>query len=151
MIRSLCSGALALALVTASAPALAQQPAALNAPFSQEERERFYAMQARSEAVAIGYTLLLPGTGNLYAQDQFVGMLLMGTWAMGLTLLVFGLLNDERSIQLVGGGVMLADYGVGMFTSARAVSQRNRALRVRYGLERADLSAPRTLTLTLRF
>jgi hypothetical protein len=103
-------------------------------PFSRAQRQRFYDQSQRSHTRALGYSLLLPGLGNIYADQRFTGALLMSSLALTLVALTYGLANDDPQIITIGGIATGGIYATGAITSYYGVSAYNQQLRIRYNL-----------------
>jgi hypothetical protein len=128
----------ALLISLLPSPASAQQAAhQAEEPFSRPQRQRFYEQGKRSYGEALGYSLLLPGLGNVYADQPFTGALLMSSFALSLVTLTFALLNDDPQLTVIGAVLTGGIYTTGVITSAYGVSDYNHRLYRRYDLASA--------------
>lgn len=109
-------------------------PPTVEDPFSRSQRQRFYDQSQRSHTRALGYSLLLPGLGNIYADQQFTGALLMSSLALTLVALTYGLANNDPQLITIGGIATGGIYATGAITSYYGVSAYNQQLRIRYNL-----------------
>ena len=110
--------------------------------FTLEDRKDFYQQLKLDHGTALGRSALLPGLGNFYAQQEFVGALFMGTFGMGLFTLLYGLTRQESVLNewtYLGAGFVLGSYGGAMLTSHQQVTAYNDDLKRRYFLNDADV------------
>jgi hypothetical protein len=134
----LCSLSLFVpSLATAQQAAHGQEEA-----FGRPQRQRFYDQTKRSHARALGYSLLLPGLGNVYAEQPFTGAVLMSSFALSVLTLTFALLNDDPQLTIIGGVLTGGIYTTSIITSAYGVSDYNHRLYQRYDLARAQPARP---------
>jgi hypothetical protein len=135
---------LAIALLAALVPrtAAAQQASSPQDPFSDAQRQSFYDQSARSHAAALGYSLALPGLGNIYADQPFTGALLMTIFGMSAVTLAFGLINDHDEVVWTGSILLGATYTAGAITSYFGVRDYNHQLRIRYRLAQQPAPVP---------
>ena len=107
----------------------------------EAHRTELYDEGKRSRLEAVGWSLLLPGAGNIYAEQYFVAGAILTAVGFSLTFLGFGLATDQDKFLIyaaIGGG---ASYATGIATSVLAVDAYNdnlaQALKVEASLEQA--------------
>lgn len=118
-----------------------------------ERRQELYDIAKLDHRVALKRSAILPGWGNLYADNVPVGMLFMSGAGMSVFLLGGGLLRDDTIFTVVGAVGLAGCYAGSLVTSYRGVSKYNDNLRARY---KVDLNVSPTqggaaAALTLRF
>ena len=102
---------------------------------TRERREALYQRAKLDQGVALRRSLLLPGLGNIYADQVFKGMLLMSAAGMSLGVAVGGAVRRDEVFLYSGTGAFVALYGIAAITSRRDVSAYNDNLRRRYRVE----------------
>lgn len=141
-----------LAVVAQTTPTQQTGAAAYDEYFmSPEHRQKIYEENRKKPATAVGYTLLLPGLGNIYAEQYLlagVGFVLM---VFAGTLVGYGLSTKQPKIIVIGAITAGSAYGVGATTSLIGVSDYNRKLRQGLKVEHSDVREVWTPTLVMRF
>ncbi len=118
-------------------------------PFDESDRQAIYEEGRLSHAASVGYNLLLPGLGNLYAQQFFTAGVLWGTLMFSGILVGYGMVNDRNGYTYTGLGVGAATYSASFALGVWGVSDYNRNLRS--SLKIHEFAPPKGLTMTLEF
>lgn len=117
--------------------------------FDASHRSEIYQKSKKSEAKAIGYTLIFPGLGNYYAQQYVTGTVVGMGVVFGVTALVFGLTTDQADWTVSGAVLGGSMYLVGATTSFVGVRDYNSDLR--RALKVADLERAPGLQIAFSF
>jgi len=103
-------------------------------PFDEGHRHELYRKGKLDYQTAALRTALLPGLGNFYARQYFIGGLNASLLAFTAVLVPYGLATYQPGFAWAGLGVAGAAYLSGFVTSAIGVRQYNRKLRRRLRL-----------------
>lgn len=117
--------------------------------FNASHRSEIYEKSKKSELTAVGYTLILPGLGNYYAQQYVTGTVVGMGMVFGITAMVFGLSTDQSDWTATGGVLVGSMYVVGGVTSFVGVQDYNTDLR--RALKVSDLERAPSLQVAFRF
>lgn len=113
----------------------AQQHAEPDRGLTLERRQELYTIAKLDPKIALKRSALLPGWGNLYADNVPAGMLFMSGAGMSLFLIGGGLLRDDTVFTVVGAVGLAGCYAGSLITSYRDVSTYNENLRARYKVD----------------
>lgn len=143
--------ALAVVLVWGPTLGFAAEPAGSQAPgfFDEAHRRQLYEQTRKSEWKAIGYSLVLPGLGNFYAEQYVTGTVVGMGMVFGITALIFGQTTDQSEWTWLGLGLGGSMYVVGATTSYFGVVDYNHELR--RALKVSELERAPGLQLSLSF
>ena len=97
--------------------------------FSPEGRRRMYEASKLSTTTGTLRNLALPGLGNYYADDDFVGTIWMGLLAFGATSLGWALITDSTDFYFYAAGFAVVAYTGSIVTTIFAVDSYNDTLR----------------------
>ena len=154
---------LALACSLAPLRVVAQTPAAQQSPSTQidgaydeyfmsdEHRQKIYDANRKRVGKAVLYNCLLPGLGNIYAEQYLLAGLAFVFVAFSATFIGYGLANEQSNVVAVGGVTALIAYGGSIGTSIYGVSNHNRELRQGLKIGQTDVREVWAPALTLRF
>lgn len=102
--------------------------------FGPEHRQQIYGESKLSYGRAVGYSLLLPGAGNVYAEQYFTAGLHFSALLFSLVFMGYGLTTSQSHLVLGGGllwgGAMLTSSVSGSVGVARYNERLRRQLRV---------------------
>ena len=97
--------------------------------FSTRHRQQLYSEGRLHYSGAVWRTALLPGLGNFYAQQYFLGGLNASLMGFAALLIPYGLVTAQPAFSWVGGGFAGTAYTSGFITSYFGVKRYNRELR----------------------
>lgn len=118
---------------------------------SDEHRQKIYEENRQRPHKAVLYTLLLPGLGNVYAEQYLLAGLSFIFAVFAATFIGYGAVNSQPRIIAIGGVVAGVAYGGGIATSLIGVSDNNRRLRRGLKVDKTDVREVWTPTLVMRF
>lgn len=129
--------------------------------FSLEHRRELYRQSRLSPWAAVGWTFLLPGLGNLYAEQYLLAGLGFVSFTFSGSFLAYGYAADSAPFQLLGYSFAALAYGGGLTTSLLGVRRYNRNRRQSLGLDDelagqlslpgSRLAPPETVMLNFNF
>ena len=138
------------ALVAQSAPTQQSSSEVYDDYFmSPEHRRAIYEESRKKPQKAVLYSLLLPGVGNVYAEQYLLAGLSFVLVVFAGTFIGYGIANDQPRIIAIGGVTAALAYGGGVATSLLGVSDHNRKLRQGLKVEGADVREMWTPTLVV--
>lgn len=103
--------------------------------FSLEHRRELYRQSRLSPWAAAGWTMLLPGLGNLYAEQYLLAGLGFVSVTFSGSFLAYGYAVDNLALRVLGFGFAGIAYGGGLGTSIPGVHRYNRQRRQSLGLD----------------
>ena len=111
---------------------------------SDEHRRKIYDTNRKRPSKAVLYSLLLPGMGNIYAEQYLIAGIEFVLVVFAGTFVAYGASTSQPRIMVLGGVTAGLAYGSGIATSVVGVNQHNRKLRqgLKVGDEIAELWAP---------
>ena len=92
-------------------------------------RKEIYDQRKLSLGAAIGYSFLLPGLGNIYAEQYFVGALLMSAMVFATVFATYAFSTDQPEFYIGAGLLAGGSYVVAPITASIAVDDFNKNLR----------------------
>ncbi len=120
--------------------------------FSSNHRQQIYEQSRLQHSTAALRSLLLPGLGNIYAEQYLFAGIAFTAVAFSAVFISFGLVSDRSDVAWAGAGLLGATYAASIGTSLYGVSQYNEQLR--QGLKITAAPPPPTpygLTLSFQF
>jgi len=118
---------------------------------SLEHRQKIYQQKRKRPGRAVALSLLLPGLGNLYAEQFLVGGLAFIFLAFSAVFLSYGIVTSQprilRTGLILGGGTYVGALTASLF----GVSDYNRELRQGLKVGKADFREVWTPAVTFRF
>ena len=114
--------------------------------FRESHRRALYEQSELSTTGAVWRSLLLPGLGNIYADDWFGGVITMSIFGFGLTSILFAAHTDQPDFYWIGGTLAGGAYIAGTTLSILQVEQYNRLER-----ERLNLASTMGMGWTIRW
>lgn len=132
------------------------EPTATPSPYgdyfmSAKHRQKIYEQNRLRPSKAILYSALLPGLGNIYAEQYLLAGLAITLTVFAATFLGYGLSSGQSNIIVLGAVTAGLAYGGGMATSLLGVSNHNRKLRQGLKVGDAEVREVWTPALVLRF
>ncbi len=103
--------------------------------FSLEHRRDLYRQSRLSPWAAAGWTMLLPGLGNLYAEQYLLAGLGFVSVTFSGSFLAYGYAVDNLALRALGFSFAGIAYGGGLGTSIAGVHRYNRQRRQSLGLD----------------
>ena len=97
--------------------------------FSQRHRHQLYEEGRLSYGRAAALTALLPGLGNFYAQQYFIGGLAASVMGFAAVFVPYGLVTRQPGFSWAGVGLAGTAYATGFITSWFGVQRYNRRLK----------------------
>jgi hypothetical protein len=94
-----------------------------------------YRQSRLSPWAAAGWTLLVPGLGNLYAEQYLLAGLGFVSFTFSGSFLTYGYVADNLPFRLLGFSFAALAYGGGVATSLVGVRRYNRYRRQSLGLD----------------
>ena len=119
--------------------------------FDLADRQAIYEKAKLSYGSAIGYNLILPGWGNLYAEQFFTAGAVLGALMFSTILIGYGVINDQNGYTHAGVGVAGVAYSSSIAIGIWGVSEYNRGLRSSLKIDEFAPRPPKGLSLTLTF
>lgn len=117
---------------------------------SEEHRRQIYDQNRKRPGKAVLYTALLPGLGNIYAEQYLLAGLGIVLMVFAGTFVGYGVTTKQSNLVVIGAVTAGVAYGGGAATSLIGVSDFNRKLRQGLKIEQAGVEVW-TPTLVLRF
>lgn len=114
---------------------------------SDSHRRELYEKGRLKYSRAALWTALLPGLGNFYAEQYFLGGLNMSTVGFSAVLIPYGFVTDQDGFIWAGLGLIGVGYISGFATSYMGVRTYNRRLRQQLRVSERQ-SSPRPDALT---
>lgn len=103
-----------------------------------EHREEIYDERKKSEIAAVVYSLVLPGLGNFYTDQYFVGALFMSALVFAGFFAAYGFSSDQPEYYvgagLLAGGAYIASPITAFFSARSHNENLRRALKVSLGV-----------------
>jgi len=116
-------------------PASGDEQSADSNRFSHEHRRELYRQSRLSPWAAAGWTMLLPGLGNLYAEQYLLAGLGFVSVTFSGSFLAYGYAIDNLALRVLGFSFAAIAYGGGLGTSIAGVHRYNRQRRQSLGLD----------------
>ena len=102
--------------------------------FSQPARQRFYQEAKLEVSGGMWRSALLPGWGNVWADQVFKGVALFAGFGIGVTVFAGGIWREDTAFMISGGALGVACYATSLVTTYMDVHQYNTQLQRRYKL-----------------
>lgn len=96
---------------------------------NEEHRRQIYDQKKLSPLAAIGYSFLLPGLGNMYAEQYFLGALLMSAMVFAGIFASYAFSSDQPEFYIGAGILAGGAYLIAPITASLAVDDFNENLR----------------------
>lgn len=119
--------------------------------FGDSHRQRIYEESRLSRTRAVAYNLVLPGLGNIYAEQYLYAGLAMSLMAFATLFAGYGLYTDQSQYVWTGAGTAGAAYLGSIVTSLLGVHAYNEELQGNLNVGLAPASEDATVGLQLRF
>lgn len=117
----------------------------------QEQRQGIYDQEKKDVLAGVGYSLLLPGLGNLYAEQYFIGALVLSLMGFALTFAGYAIATDQSEFFIWSGVTAGVAYATGITTSIIGVNRYNQNLHDRLNLGRVPTPQAPTVSIQFRF